>query len=216
MTDSIVDRLRLALEDDLGSERLRAALDAGTYPDPSFVPVLIERCALEPDFSVRETLTWALMRHPADLTLPLLLDAVASGGPQAQSQALHTLSKIGDARGWSAITPELLHSADDEIARSAWRAAVLLVPDAERAALATELVAELGPGERLRRSSLSRAIVALGDAGIAALALALEHPDELLREHALATELLASDPDTGFEEAIYEAKKIVALGTSAK
>ena len=55
------------------SARLRAALAIGTTPDPSYIGELLERCAVEPDFNVRETLTWALMRHPESLTVPRLV-----------------------------------------------------------------------------------------------------------------------------------------------
>src|SRR3954467_14085667 len=117
------------LADSRPSVRLRAAMAAGTSPDPRFVDGLVERCAIEPEFSVREMLTWALTRHPPSVTVPELVDELRSEGSQPRSQALHTLSKIGDRRAWPAITPALLTDADDEVARSAWRAAVALVPD---------------------------------------------------------------------------------------
>ena len=45
--------------------RLQAALAAGTDPTPQDVGALIAQCATEPDFFVRDMLTWALTRHPA-------------------------------------------------------------------------------------------------------------------------------------------------------
>lgn len=114
------------------SPRLRAALAAGTDPDPQRVPELIRRCAEEPDFFVRDMLTWALTRHPDEATVPLLLEELGSPIPQARAQALHTLSKIGDARAWPAITDAMLHDADDEAARTAWRTAAGLVPPGRR------------------------------------------------------------------------------------
>lgn len=88
------------LEDRRSSVRMRAALAVGTTPDPRFVDKLIERCAIEPDSFVRDMLTWALTRHPASMTLPELLGEVRSERAQARSQALHTLSKIGDRQAW--------------------------------------------------------------------------------------------------------------------
>ena len=61
-----------ALESGDPSARLQAAMDAGTRPDPSFVPVLVDRCGIEPDFNVREMLTWALVRNSSDETLRLV------------------------------------------------------------------------------------------------------------------------------------------------
>lgn len=205
-----------ALEHDSSSVRLRAALAVGTAPDPGFVDTLVERCAVEPEFSVREMLTWALTRHAAAATVPLLVDEVRSPHAQARSQALHTLSKIGDRRAWPAITPALLSDADDEVARSAWRAAVVLVPEGEERELAGALATQLGRGGRETQLSLSRALIALGEVMLPVLDGAASDPDPRVREHALATEQLWRDPDAGFECAVEEAKRIVALGGSGE
>ncbi|WP_055591939.1 HEAT repeat domain-containing protein [Streptomyces hirsutus] len=204
------------LEDDRSSVRLRAALAVGTTPDPRFVDKLVERCAIEPEFFVRDMLTWALTRHPASMTLPGLLREVRSERAQARSQALHTLSKIGDRQAWPAITRALLSDADDEVARSAWRAAVVLVPEGEESALATALATQLGRGGRETQLSLSRALVALGEVTAPVLHAATTAPDPHVCAHALATQRLLRDPDAGFEFATEEAKRIVALGGSGE
>ncbi|XMN04855.1 HEAT repeat domain-containing protein [Streptomyces griseobrunneus] len=144
--DTEVVRALKALEDDRSPVRLRAALAIGATPGPRYVDRLVERCATEPEFFVRDMLTWALTRHPVSLTLPALLRELRSERAQARSQALHTLSKTGDRQAWPAITSELLTDADDQVARSAWRAAVALVPQGEEPALATVLVTQLGRG----------------------------------------------------------------------
>ncbi|WP_405675219.1 HEAT repeat domain-containing protein [Streptomyces canus] len=200
------------LEDRRSSVRLRAALAVGTAPDPRFVDKLVERCAVEPEFFVRDMLTWALTRHPLSATLPALLREVGSERAQARSQALHTLSKIGDRRAWPAITEALLSDGDDEVARSAWRTAVVLVPEGEESGLATVLATQLGRGRRETQLSLSRALVALGEVVLPVLRAATTAPDRHVRTHALATERLLRDPDAGFEFAIEEAKRVVALG----
>ncbi|KUN74012.1 hypothetical protein AQJ46_06700 [Streptomyces canus] len=200
------------LEDGRSSVRLRAALAVGTAPDPRFVDKLVERCAVEPEFFVRDMLTWALTRHPVSVTLPALLREVGSERAQARSQALHTLSKIRDRRAWPAITRALLSDGDDEVARSAWRTAVVLVPEGEESGLATALATQLGRGERETQLSLSRALVALGEVVLPVLRDATTAADRQVRTHALATERLLRDPDAGFEFAIEEAKRAVALG----
>lgn len=194
------------------SVRLRAALAIGTAPDPRFVAGLVEHCATEPEFAVREMLTWALLRHPPSLTVPMLVDELRSPHAQARSQALHTLSKIGDRRAWPAITTALLTDPDDEVARSAWRAAVALVPEGAEPGLAAALATQLGRGGSELRRSLSRALVGLGAGVEPLLRAAAAGPDPRVREHALATEGLRRDPDAGFEVAIEEAKRVVALG----
>ncbi|MFF4418327.1 HEAT repeat domain-containing protein [Streptosporangium sp. NPDC001559] len=216
MTIQEQDAVLRGLEDGRESVRLRAAMAIGTTPDPLFVDRLIERCAIEPEFYVRDMLTWALTRHPASVTVPALLKELHSERAQARSQALHTLSKIGDRRTWPAITHALLTDSDDEVARSAWRAAVILVPEGEEAGLATVLATQLGRGERQTQLSLSRALVALGEAIVPALRAAATDPGPRVRAHAIATERLLNDPETGFEFAIEEAKRVVALGTTGK
>lgn len=210
--DTNTMRALQGLEDDSSSVRLQAALAVGTTPDPGFVGKLIERCAVEPEFYVREMLTWALTRHPVPMTLPALLDEVRSERAQARSQALHTLSKIGDRQAWPAITPALVSDADDEVARSAWRAAVVLVPEGEEHELAVVLATQLGRGERETQLSLSRALIALGETMLPTVGAATTDPDPRVRTHAIATERLWRDPDAGFEFAIEEAKRVVALG----
>ncbi|MEU7590248.1 HEAT repeat domain-containing protein [Micromonospora sp. NPDC049230] len=213
-TDRNAQDLRLfeALSAENSSTRLQAALTVGTHADPGFVDVLVRRCATEPDFFVRDMLTWALTRLPAEITVPRLRAELRTERAQARSQALHTLSKIGDRSAYPAITRALLHDADDEVARSAWRAAVVLVPDGEQKGLATELAAQLGRGDRTVKLSLSRALVALGELIEPDLRTAMAGADPTVSAHARATELLLRDPDIGFDAAVDEAKRIVALG----
>jgi len=208
------DALRDALAYDDSSARLDAAMTAGTRPDPQYIDPLVERSAIEPDFFVRDMLTWALTRHPAELTVPRLLEELAVGTGQGVSQALHSLSKIGDSSAWPSITRDLLLSEDEEVARTAWRAAVNLVPDEERTALAATLSTQLGRGGRELQLSLSRALVELDDAASIALEFARADARPAVREHAMATELLLEDPDLGFESAVYEAKRMIALEAS--
>lgn len=195
------------------STRLKAVLAIGSNPEPGLVDTLIARCAIEPDFYVRDMLTWALIRLPSGITVPRLLAELRSGRAQARSQALHTLSKIKDSSVSSAITRSLLSDPDDEVARSAWRAAVALVPDGQEKNLAGELAAQLGRGDREVQLSLSRALVALGEEVVGpALRKAMACGDPGVRTHASATERLLRDPDAGSENAVNEAKRIFALG----
>jgi hypothetical protein len=210
-------QLVAALNSDDASRRLAAALASGTNPAPALLAVLIERCAVEPDFYVRDMLTWALTRLPPAITVPKLLVELRSERAQARSQALHTLSKIKDSGAWPAITRSLLRDTDDEVARSAWRAAVVLVPEEQKARLAEELATQLGRGNRQVQLSLSRALVALGEAiAMPVLGKAMASTDADIHAHASATERLLRDPDTGFELAVDEAKRRFVLGKQWK
>ncbi len=192
--------------------RLQAALRAGTTPKAAPVDALIERCAVEPDFFVRDMLTWALTRQPAEVVVPRLVAELASPVPQARSQALHTLSKIGARSAWPSVSGPLLHDPDDEVARSAWRAAVALVPPGGEAALATELARDLGRGDDELQRSLSRALIALGEASGTALATAAASGSAAVRAHAAATARLLEDPDIDFGPALAEAERRAILG----
>ncbi|MFF8280657.1 HEAT repeat domain-containing protein [Streptomyces lateritius] len=205
-------RVSNALGAEDSSVRLKAALAVGSNPDPVFLETLVERCAVEPDFYVRDMLSWALTRLSPEITLPRIRLELDSELTQARSQALHTLSKIGDKSTWAWITRDMLRDADDEVARTAWRVAVALVPEDEEKDLVDELVLQLGRGDRDVQLSLSRAFVDLGDVIKSGLDKAAENPDPAVAAHARATELLRQNPETGFDAAIEEAKREVRLG----
>lgn len=199
-------------------QRLQAALSVGIAAEDRHLGVLIRRSRVESDFFVRDMLTWAITRMPAEATLPRLIAELSSDVPQAQSQALHTLSKIGDSQGWEAMDPEIIGDGliahpDTEVARSAWRAAVALVPGARREPLAQSLVAQLGRGDVETQKSLSRAIVSLGEDLVSVLDGRLQAEEETVRTHAMATREMFTDPDAGFAHALSEAKRVVALGS---
>ncbi|MGF1647204.1 MAG: HEAT repeat domain-containing protein [Kineosporiaceae bacterium] len=196
------------------SVRLRAVLALGSHPDPSLLEALIERCAVEADFFVRDMLSWALLRLPADVTLPRLRRELDSGRSQARSQALHTLSKIKDRNAWEWTTRDMLRDPDDDVARTAWRVAAVLVPDDEneKQGLVDELVEQLGRGDRALRLSLSRALVGLGEIITPALERAGSSPDPQVRAHARATELLLTDPEAAFDASVTEAERIDRMG----
>lgn len=207
------EHLLTLIADDSASIRLGAVLEIGSDPDPTLLDVLVERCAIEPDFYVRDMLTWALIRLPSELTLPRVVAELRSEIAQARSQALHTLSKIKDNRAYSEITRSLIRDANDEVAKSAWRAAVVLVSDEQKTELAEELAAQLGRGDRQLQLSLSRALVALGGSVVEpVLKWAMDLGSPRVRAHAEATERLLHDPDSGFDLDINEAKRRYVLG----
>lgn len=93
------------------SLRLHAALAAGTDADPAYLVPLMERMGDEPDFFVRDMLTWAITRYPVSETFPLLIEVLndPQARSQARSQALHTLSKIQAPGTWEVLTTPMLH-----------------------------------------------------------------------------------------------------------
>ena len=166
------------------SVRLKAALAAGTYPNPDHIKVLIRQCATEGDFFVRDTLSWALMRHDQKTVVEHLKQELHSENTQARSQALHTLSKIGDKENYSLITQDLLLDSDDFVASTAWRSASVLVPESEKPALVQLLVTQLGRGDSDTQFGLTRFLCAIGKPIVAPLTQAAQSADEVIRTHA--------------------------------
>lgn len=201
-----------AVTDPRSSVRLRAVMALGTAAEPADLELLLERCAVDPDLQVREALTWSIVRLPAELTVPRLVEQLHRPEAQARSQAIHTLSKIRDASVYPAVA-EALGDPDPGVARTAWRAAALLAPESERPALARRLARELGTGDRERRLALSRALASLG-AAVAGPVLteAAERRGDAVREHVADTERLLADPDAGSALAVERARREMALG----
>jgi HEAT repeat protein len=169
------------------SVRLKAALAAGTYPEAEYIEILVTQCSHEPDFFVRDTLSWALMRHEIGKVVDRLKPELNSENPQAKSQALHTLSKIGDKQFYSLITNEHFFDSQDKVAVTAWRAASVLVPDSEKSALTRILITQLGRGDSDLQFDLTRFLCALGEVIIEPLQQASESEKDEVRLHAAFT-----------------------------
>ena len=169
------------------SVRLNAALAAGTYPEPHFIEILIAQCAIETDFFVRDTLSWALMRNDVSAVVERLKNELESSNPQGKSQAIHTLSKIGDKRNYALITDGMLFDPDDFIASTAWRAASVLVPDEEKPALVAKLVTQLGRGDSDVQFALTRFLCAIGDQILVPLTEAAHSDDDSVSNQAKFT-----------------------------
>jgi len=169
------------------SVRLKAALAAGTYPEVEFIEVLISQCAHEPDFFVRDTLSWALMRNDVTKVVKRLETELESSNPQAKSQAIHTLSKIGDKANYPLITDEMLFDPDDFMASTAWRVASVLVPDDQKMILVKKLITQLGRGDSDIQFGLTRFLCALGECIVEPLMEASKSADETVSNQAKFT-----------------------------
>ena len=169
------------------SVRLKAALAAGTYPDEDFIDVLISQCAIESDFFVRDTLSWALMRNDVSKVVKRLETELQSSNLQAKSQAIHTLSKIGDKSNYPLITDEMLFDSDDFIASTAWRVASVLVPEDQKPDLVAKLITQLGRGDSDVQFGLTRFLCALGECIVEPLTDASQSEDEAISNQAKFT-----------------------------
>lgn len=179
--------LRALLDSPDQSVRLKAALAAGTYPEDEFIEVLISQCAIEPDFFVRDTLSWALVRNDVSKVVKYLETELQSSNNQAKSQAIHTLSKIGDKANYRLITDDMLFDSDDFMAATAWRVASVLVPDNQKPELVKKLITQLGRGDSDTQFGLTRFLCALGECIVEPLTEASKSPEEVISNQAKFT-----------------------------
>ena len=179
--------LRALLDSPDQSVRLKAALAAGTYPDPEYIEILIAQCTHEPDFFVRDTLSWALMRHDVKKVVKRLETELQSSNNQAKSQAIHTLSKIGDKANYRLIRDEMLFDSDDFMAATAWRVASVLVLDDQKSDLVKKLITQLGRGDSDTQFGLTRFLCALGECIVEPLTEASNSTDEAISNQAKFT-----------------------------
>ena len=179
--------LRALLDSPDQSVRLKAALAAGTYPEEDFIEVLISQCAIESDFFVRDTLSWALMRNDVSKVVKRLETELQSSNLQAKSQAIHTLSKIGDKANYPLITEEMLFDSDDFIASTAWRVASVLVPEDQKPDLVAKLITQLGRGDSDVQFGLTRFLCALGECIVKPLSEASQSEVEAISNQAKFT-----------------------------
>jgi hypothetical protein len=162
-------------------------LAAGTYPEDDFIEVLISQCAIESDFFVRDTLSWALMRNDVSKVVQRLEIELHSPNLQAKSQAIHTLSKIGDKTNYPLITDEMLFDSDDFIASTAWRVASVLAPDDQKPNLVAKLITQLGRGDSDVQFGLTRFLCALGECIVNPLTEATKSEDQAISNQAKFT-----------------------------
>ena len=127
------------------------------------------------------------MRHDIGKVVERLKSELNSDNPQAKSQALHTLSKIGDKQFYTLITNEHYFDPLDKVAVTAWRAASVLVPENERSKLTRVLISQLGRGDSDLQFDLTRFLCALGDVIIEPLQQLSSSEDENVRLHAAFT-----------------------------
>ena len=182
------------------SVRFKAALAAGTYPEPRFIEILVSQCAHEPDFFVRDTLSWALMRNDIPAVVERLKIELASTNPQGKSQAIHTLSKIGDKKNYVMITDEMLFDSNDLVASTAWRAASVLVPEDEKKALVAKLITQLGRGDSDLQFGLTRFLCAIGDQIVGPLTIAANSEDDAVSNQAKFTLMRYNEMQLDFEK----------------
>jgi HEAT repeat protein len=170
-TDAIRERPLLAqLHDTDRNVRANTVVELGKLGDRATATVLVEALATEPDFFIREYLTWSIVRV-ADAATPLLIRMLRDARAQARHGAAHTLGKIADPRATAALTAAL--QDDDPIVVSKAAFALGAIGAVEAAPALSNL---LGGENRELESTLVSVFDRLGSPAIPAVLDALTRP----------------------------------------
>ena len=174
----IPHELIVRLRDPDRNVRVQAALDVGALNAPGAAGVLVEALAADPDFFVRETITWSIVRLGAAAT-PLLLDRLKDDSPSVRHDAVHALSKIGDPRALEALVAIL----GDESSKVVCKAAFALGQIGDTSAIPA-LVGLLGRDDRELESALNAVLERFGAGAVQPLVEALADANWRTREQA--------------------------------
>ncbi|UQN09445.1 HEAT repeat domain-containing protein [Deinococcus sp. QL22] len=158
--------------------RIRAALDLGAAQHRAALPTLIERLGCEPDFFVRENLTWAIVRMGVE-AVPPLLGLLEHSDAAVRLQSVHALSKLADPVSVAALG-QAVRDPDDEVARKA----IFALGQLGHSGALSTLVAEVGHPDNERRNTLSRALMEFRQDALFPLRELLQHPEARRRAHA--------------------------------
>jgi HEAT repeat protein len=146
--------------------------------DAGVADALIQALSTEPDFYVREDLTWALVRigEPAfQKLLDMLGDRQASG----RSYMAHTLSKMRDARAVDALLG-VLHDPDLAVVRKA----VFALGQIGETRAIPAIVGLLGHEDEELQTVLTQALEQFGPSAVPDLLRAMAHESPTVREQA--------------------------------
>lgn len=163
------------LSDPDKNARLRAVMALGQSGDPAALPVLLDRLRAEPDFFVRDNMSWAIASCGAVAVEPLIA-LLEDELPTVRYQAAHALSKLRDARAVPALLATL-HDADADVALKAVYA-LGRIGDVRALPALTQ---EIGSGSRERRTRREEALEAFGEDAIPHVSAMLTHADTAVR-----------------------------------
>nr|WP_017593346.1 HEAT repeat domain-containing protein [Nocardiopsis potens] len=159
--------------------RIAAALAIGRRAEAGLAHALAEALWAEPDFFVRETMTWAVTRL-GEAALPAVVDAAGPGRPPGvRAQALHVLSKFADPETVDVLLGYIT-DPDPAVARkSRWALGRIGEPRA-----VPHLVALLGADGDEERNALTDVVSEFGSGAVPSLVGALGADDRKVRRHA--------------------------------
>lgn len=170
--------------------RYEAAMAVGTRCETECADPLVNALWTEPDFFVRETMTWAVLRLEEDTRLAVLAAVATDQSPDVRTRALHVLSKFANPETVDAVLAHI-NDPDAVVARKArWALSRIREPRA-----VPHLVALLGEHEAEERNALTDDVAAFGSAAIEFLVEALASDVAAVRLHAADVLCYIGHPD---------------------
>ena len=163
------------LQDVDKNKRLHAVMALGQMANVAALPALLARLSAEPDFFVRDNVSWALLRIGDAAVLPLIA-MLDDTDHVVRYHAVHSLSKLADARAVEALIATL----DDTDLHVAQKAIYALGRIRDARALPA-LTSRLGNGSREAKNALHDALVAFGATAVPHLVVMREHADIAVR-----------------------------------
>jgi HEAT repeat protein len=151
--------------------RIQAALHIGALGDHAALPALTTQLIQEPDFFVRENITWAIVRMGQAAVKPMMA-LLEHTDPMARFQAAHVLSKLEDTRAANALILALQDDSIEVVQKAAFALGQLKDDTAIPA-----LVDLLGDKHLELQTTVQRALEGFGTAALPMLTLALHHQD---------------------------------------
>ncbi|PPF09620.1 hypothetical protein C5C56_16995 [Rathayibacter sp. AY1D1] len=196
--------------------RLRAAMTLGELAEPATAEPLAAHLWEEPDFFVRDVLTWSLGRL-GSAAVPVAREALGRE-PRVRTQALHVLSKILDPATLDDIAP-LAADSEPAVAAKA-RFALGRLGDARALPV---LLGLLGDDDAEAQNVLTDVLASFGAAAVPGLEQALREGSAPVRRHAAAAlgylgddarpAVDALDGAAGSDDSALAVSAVMALGS---
>lgn len=158
--------------------RQQTALGLGHRPDPERAADIARALWQEPDFFVRETLTWVLIQTPGP-AVEAAQRILGEADSVTRLQALHVLSKVADPTTVDTVTG-YIDDPDPAVAEKA-RYALARIGDPR---VIPQLVDRLGDVDLATRDAMTRTLTEFGEDAVPALVIALQAPKPVVRAHA--------------------------------
>lgn len=165
--------------------RVRAALDA---PESAPVDTLVDALLSERDPAVADTLTWALARHGAEATAPLVKQ-LRDRDPAVRLRVAHALSKTRDPQGARPLMGTLTDPVPDVAAKAAFALGQIGGSTAIGA-----LADALGNSSPAIADAVTHALATIGPEAVAPVAARLSDPSSIVRVQAADALGLLGDP----------------------